>query len=70
MRTSGGMAVDDDGTTVFLDVGGNQTHWQARFRVANASGLADFEQPEFAFAESSLQGGPGDPVRPWKRGKR
>jgi hypothetical protein len=73
VRTSGGLAIDDDGTPVFMDVGDqthDQTHWQARVRAANASGLMDFGEPEWMFSESSLQGGPGDPVRPWKRGSR
>ena len=64
------MALDDDGTAVFIDVGGNSTSWQARFRTANDSALAHFGAPEDAFAETNLQGGPGDPVRPWKRGGR
>lgn len=70
VRTSGGLAIDDDGTPVFMDVGGSQTHWQARVRAANASDLLDFGEPQWMFNESSLQGGPGDPVRPWKRGGR
>ena len=70
VRTSGGMTIDDDGTAVFLDVGGNSTHWQARFRAANDSTLDHFEPAEPAFTETNLQGGPGDPVRPWKRAGR
>jgi hypothetical protein len=70
VRTSGGMALDDNGTAVFIDVGGNSTYWHARFRAANDSTLAHFGAPEDAFTETNLQGGPGDPVRPWRRGGR
>jgi hypothetical protein len=67
VKTSGGLAVDEDNVPLLIDVGSStKTEMHARMRRANASGLMDFADPEYVFIDWSLQGGPGDPIRPWR----